>query len=435
MKHFLSLFLFFHISVSANSIYVLDKKTLLPIEGAVASKDGSVFISNKNGKIDIDKKIFFIKAHGYKQDEIKTNTNVVLLEPFTAKTLYVSFWAAGSSKFMKQILHLAKTTEINSVIVDVKNEFGNLSYKTDVKLAEEIGAHKNKTIHDINKFIKELKAENLYVIGRIVVFKDDRLAHSKDEYALKIKDTNGTVWRNNEKLAWVDPFETRVHDYVADIAADAASRGFDEINFDYVRFPLNNTLVYKETPNIKSRVTAITTFLKTANKALSPYNVYTSADTYGYVCWNKDDTNIGHTIKNLSENIDYIAPMLYPSGFAKGFLGHENPTDYSYEVINKSINEALTKADISSLRFRPWLQSFKDYGYDRKFFMSKEINEQIKGAEKAACSGWMLWNSSSRFSQKGLQDAKEPYPVLLDSQTDMERCCRQDQKPKPKDIL
>jgi hypothetical protein len=296
------------------------------------------------------------------------------------------------------------------VILDIKNEYGKLIYKTDVPLAKEIGAHDERTIRDIKAFIHKLKAHNLYVIGRVVVFKDETLAKTKEEFALK--DANGTIWRNNEKLAWVDPFETQVHDYVSQIAADAASKGFDEINFDYVRFPLRKHLSYQKNLNQKNRVQAISDFLATANKALKPYNVYTSVDTYGYVCWNDNDTNIGHTIESLSKHADYIAPMLYPSGFGVGILGYKDPTDHPYEIINASIKEALAKADVPASRFRPWLQSFKDYGFDRKFFRSKEISEQIKGAEQAACSGWMLWNPSSRFSARGLQDRSSPYPVL-----------------------
>jgi hypothetical protein len=332
------------------------------------------------------------------------------MEPFKPKALYVSFWAAGSSKYMNRIFDLAKNTEINAVILDIKNEYGKLIYKTDVPLAKEIGAHNERTIRDIKAFIQKLKAHDLYVIGRVVVFKDETLAKTREAFALK--DANKTIWRNKEGLAWVDPFQTQVHDYVAQIAADAASKGFDEINFDYVRFPLRKNLIYQKKLNQKNRVQAISDFLATANKALKPYNVYTSVDTYGYVCWNDNDTNIGHTIESLSRHADYIAPMLYPSGFGVGILGYKDPTDHPYEIINASINEALTKSDIPASRFRPWLQSFKDYGFDRKFFRSKEVSAQIKGAEHAACSGWMLWNPSSRFSSKGLQDIRLPYPTL-----------------------
>jgi len=175
---------------------------------------------------------------------------------------------------------------------------------------------------------------------------------------------------------------------------------------------LKNDLVSKKELNQKNRVDTISNFFKKANDSLRPYNVYTSAYTYGYVCWNDNDTHIGHTIQSLSEHVDYIAPMLYPSGFAPGILGFDDPTDHPYEVINGSINEALTKAVISPARFRPWLQSFKDYGFDRKFFRSKEVASQIKGAEHALCSGWMLWNPSSKFSAKGLQDTSSLYPTL-----------------------
>lgn len=412
MKYLLLFFITINLFASFHNIRILDKETLLPVKGALISNQSHTVTSDINGQASLEhlNKKLFIKAYGYKQQNIDLNTSTVLLEPFMPKALYVSFWAAGSKKYMKRILRLAKETEINTVIVDIKNEYGDLSYKTDVKLAEKIGAHKNRRIFNIKTFIKELKENGLYIIGRVVVFKDERLADSRKAYALKRLD--GDIWRNKEKLAWVDPFERKVHEYVASIAADAASQGFDEINFDYVRFPLKSDLVYKQKLNQKNRVAAITSFLKTANKALRPYNVYTSVDTYGYVCWNNNDTNIGHTIESLSKHSDYIAPMLYPSGFGPGILGYRNPTDHPYEIINESINEALKKTEVSASRFRPWLQSFKDYGFDRKFFRSKEVSAQIKGAENASCSGWMLWNPSSRFSEKGLQDITSIYPVL-----------------------
>ncbi len=428
MKFLLSLLLTLELFATPKNLYILDANTFDPIVGAMISDQNISIKSDEKGAVHIStsKQTLFVKACGYKQKNIDADAKTVFLEPFTSKALYVSFWAAGSSKYMRRILELARTTEINTVIVDVKNEFGDLSYTTDVKLAKEIGAHKERSIRDIDKFIKVLKDEGLYVIARIVVFKDDRFARSFNEYALK--QPNGTVWRNREKLAWVDPFEEKVHDYVSDIALDAASHGFDEINFDYVRFPLKEGLLYSDVLNKKNRINAISNFLDKANDKLRMYNVYTSVDTYGYACWNKGDTNIGHTVQSLSAHADYIAPMLYPSGFGVGILGYENPTDHNYEIINASIKEGLKRADISPKRFRPWLQSFKDYGFDRKFFRSKEISEQIKGAEHASCSGWMLWNPSSRFSSKGLQDIRLPYPVLPDYKDarDLTYCFRKD---------
>ncbi|HIC43963.1 MAG TPA: GTP-binding protein [Sulfurimonas sp.] len=413
MRLLLFLFIASTLYAKTQSLHILDARTLSPLIGAIVSDTQSSVKTNEKGiaKISSSNKTIFVKAYGYKQKNVsQADAQTVFLEPFTSKALYVSFWAAGSKKYMQRILKLAKETEINTVIVDVKNEFGNLSYKSNVKLAQKIGAHRQRTIYNIDDFIKKLKDEGLYVIARIVVFKDDRLARTHNEYALK--DSNGTVWRNREKLAWVSPFETKVHNYVADIAADAASHGFDEINFDYVRFPLRKGLVYSQKLNQKNRVAAISRFLQTANKKLRAYNIYTSVDTYGYVCWNSSDTNIGHTIKSLAQNADYIAPMLYPSGFGSGILGFKNPTEHSYEIINESIKAGLQRANVQAIRFKPWLQSFKDYAFDKKFFRSKEVSEQIKGAEHASCSGWMLWNPSSRFSSKGLQDTKLPYPIL-----------------------
>ncbi len=413
MKLLLLFLISLNLFAATKQLFVLDKNTLSPIENATVSNQKCSVKSNIDGIAEIlidETEQLYVKAHGYRQTSVGLTNKTVLLEPFNPKALYVSFWAAGSSKYMNKILKLVKETEINTVIVDIKNEFGDLSYQTDVPLTRQIGAHSQRTIKDIDLFIKKLKDKGLYVIGRVVVFKDDRLAKHYDAYALK--DANGTVWRNKENLAWVSPFEHSVHEYVSDIAKDAASHGFDEINFDYVRFPLKEGLVYEKESNQKNRIEAINTFLQTANAKLKDYNVYTSVDTYGYVCWNRGDTGIGHTIKSLSENSDYIAPMLYPSGFGVGILGYKDPTDHPYEIINESIKEALKRADISASRLRPWLQSFKDYGFDKKFFRSKEVSAQIKGAEHASCSGWMLWNPSSRFSARGLQDVSSPYPIL-----------------------
>jgi len=430
MKFLLLFLVTLELFATSKNLYVLDANTFDPIMGAVISDRNISTKSDEKGRVDISmlNDSLYVKACGYKQKNVDADVKTVFLEPFTSKALYVSFWAAGSKKYMRQILELARTTEINTVIIDVKNAYGDLSYKTDVKLAKQVGAHKSRTIVDIDKFIKNLKDEGLYTIARIAVFKDDRLAKSFDQYALKTID--GKVWRSREKLAWVDPFEKKVHEYVADIALDAASHGFDEINFDYVRFPVKSDLLYSNISNKQNRIKAISSFLDTANNRLRSYNVYTSVDTYGYACWNKGDTNIGHTIQSLSKHADYIAPMLYPSGFGAGILGYNNPTDHNFEIINKSIKAGLKRADVSPNRFRPWLQSFKDYGFDGKFFRSKEVSQQIKGAEQASCSGWMLWNPSSRFSSKGLQDVRLPYPVLPDFKEvkDLTYCFRHESK-------
>ena len=425
MKFILFLFLAINLYSANHEVYIFDKNTLIPIEGAIVSSEKEKTTTDKLGKanLHVEKRELFVKAYGYKQASVKNDTNIVLLEPFTSKALYISFWAAGSKKVMNRIIETAKQTEINTVIIDIKNEFGNISYKTGVKLAQDIGAHKKRTVFHMDKLVQRLHDENLYVIARIVVFKDERLAKSRPEYALKDPKTL-KIWRNNERLAWVDPYEEKVHEYVSDIALDAAKQGFDEINFDYIRFPLKLSLSYKKELNQENRITTISKFLQTVNKKLKDYNIYTSVDTYGYVCWNEHDTNIGHTIKTLAQNVDYISPMLYPSGFSRGVLGYKDPTDHTYEIINRSIEVASERNNISPLRFKPWLQSFKDYAFDRKFFRSYEISQQIKGAENANASGWLLWNPSSKFSSKGLQDVVHPYPVLMKSKEDVSNFCR-----------
>ncbi len=206
-------------------------------------------------------------------------------------------------------------TDVNALVIDIKNEFGNTLYKTDVKEANEMGAYKYQMVKDMKKFIAKLKEKNIYLIARVVVFKDTLQATEHPERALKKK--NGEVWGASKNVAWVDPFNEDVHNYTISIAEDIAKLGFDEINFDYVRFPATSSVVFSKENTQENRIDNISSFLSKAKKRLLKYGVFTSPDTYGYVCWSSDDTNIGHTVESLAKNVDYLAPMLYPSAFPK----------------------------------------------------------------------------------------------------------------------
>ena len=168
MRIFILFLLCLDLSASLNHLHILDKEHIASYKKCHYQQSGHLCPSDKNGQASVDNpdKSIFIKAYGYKQQSIKPSVNTVFMEPFNPKRLYVSFWAAGSSKYMNRIFDLAKKTEINTVILDIKNEYGKLIYKTDVPLAKEIGAHNERTIRDIKAFIQKLKAHDLYVIGQ-----------------------------------------------------------------------------------------------------------------------------------------------------------------------------------------------------------------------------------------------------------------------------
>ena len=387
---------------------IIDKKTLEPIIGAFVSDSKYTVQSDKNGKFDFstNEKIIHIKAYGYKALHIKKDSNITLYEmsPIKIKALYLTFWgASGNSKTMKKIFKIIKETEVNAIVVDIKNEYGSTLYKTSFEQANSYGAHKDRTNRDIARFMKMMKDGEIYTIARIVTFKDEIQASNNPDYAIKKQD--GEIWKNHDGMAWVDPFDTRSHNYTIRIAEEAAKVGFDEINFDYIRFPAKTGLVFSKENTQTNRIKAIDTFLDSAKQRLRKYGVYISVDTYGNILWTKDgDNNIGQTVKNLSQHADYLAPMLYPSGFAKGSFGKENPSSYPYIVIYRSIKHI--ENIVNPLRVRPWLQYFKDYAHTKMYYKKHQVREQVRAAENMNTNGWMMWSPSSKYHQNYFKTKK-----------------------------
>lgn len=197
-------------------------------------------------------------------------------------------------------------------------------------------------------------------------------------------------------MAWVDPYDKRSHNYTISIAEDAAKVGFDEINFDYIRFPAKTGLQFSKENTQENRVRTIGEFLDSATHRLKKYGVYISVDTYGNILWTKNgDNGIGQTVESLSKHADYLAPMLYPSGFARGSFGKKNPSSYPFIVIYRSIKHV--QDIIEPARVRPWLQYFKDYAHTKMYYKKYEVNEQVRASEKIQTNGWMMWSPSSKY--------------------------------------
>jgi hypothetical protein len=211
------------------------------------------------------------------------------------------------------------------------------------------------------------------------------------------------VWSDREGLSWTDPFKKEVWDFNIAVAVEAAQHGFDEIQFDYMRFPDVRGLVFSMPSTEANRVKAIAEFLQTARQKLTPYNVFLAADLFGYVCWNLDDTGIGQTLENVSPHLDYLSPMLYPSGFHVGIPGYSDPVAHPYEIVYRSLARARERSGLATVRFRPWLQAFRDYAFDRRPYGGREIMQQIKAADEFGSNGWMLWNPRNEYSAEGLR--------------------------------
>jgi hypothetical protein len=384
--------------LSAFSSTIVDIKNGHPISGAKIVDGGRAVYSDTAGKFKIKShgEEIHIKAYGYRALTVDTKKKFsrLKLRPIKVKAFYVNFYAANpKSKSFKNILKKIKNTEMNAIIVDIKNVKGELSYRTEVAEANKIGASKNRTIRDIHHFIAELKSRDIYTIARISVFKDTKQAKHFPNRA--VKHPNGKVWKDKHDTAWIDPHSKKGQNYTLAIAEDAAKAGFDEINFDYIRFPAHRGLRYRKADTEANRIAAIQTFLKRAQKRLSHYSAFVSVDIFGYVAWNKNDTQIGQTVASLAKYSDYICPMLYPSGFYKGTLGYKDPTKHPYSIVKASIQKASD--DIDPIRIRPWLQSFRDYAYTHVNYTEHHIARQIQAANDTGTDGWFLWNPSSRY--------------------------------------
>jgi len=382
---------------------IVDEKTLQPVVSAFISDSKTTVKSDENGSFFIDsgEKTYHIKAYGYRPYTFTSdaNTTTFKLEPIHVKALYLTFWgASNNSGTLKKILHLIDTTEANAVVVDVKNEYGSTQFWTGFKQANEYGAYKQRTNRDIEKFIKTMKERHIYTIARIVTFKDELQASHNIDYAIK---KNTKIWRNHDNMAWVDPFDKRAHNYAISIAEEAAKVGYDEINFDYIRFPAKKGLQFCQQSTQPNRIKTIERFLQKAQKRLKKYGVFISVDTYGNICWAKDDNGIGQTVTSLAKHADYLCPMLYPSGFSSGSFYFKYPAKHPYEVVYRSIKKIQDR--IPSNRVRPWLQYFRDYTASKKEYKREEVQAQIRAADDIGTNGWMLWSPSSKYHQAYLR--------------------------------
>jgi len=388
---------------------VIDFSTKKPIEGAIITGNNELVRTDNNGIFMLKNSTnrVGIRAYGYARGEqIITPALARLpveigLRPFVPRALYLSFYGIGDRSLRESALKLSEQTSVNSLVIDVKGDRGVMTYKSSVPLVSQIGAQKLIIVKDIRALIQSMRQRGIYTIARIVVFKDDTLATARPDLAVTTRE--GRIWHDRENLAWVDPSRKEVWDYNIDIAVEAAQNGFDEIQFDYVRFPDKNGLHFSVESTEENRTKNISGFLKEAKRRLVPYNVFLAADIFGYVCWNLNDTQIGQRLDGIEPHVDYLSPMIYPSGFRFGIPGYRNPVANSYKIVNLTLKRAQERTNIPPARFRPWLQAFKDYAFDRRQFTGKEIHEQISSAEEFGAGGWMLWNPRNVYSPDGLK--------------------------------
>ncbi len=394
----MSLSLFGASSASVGTLY--DANTFKPIANGIIIADAKEYKTDENGTFTLPKNTKIgARAIGYER-KFFTSNGKIYLKPFLPKALYLSSLGATHKGIMGDAKKLLTDTKLNALVIDIKMDRGQIAYSTANPIANSIGAQKLVVFKDLKGFVENLKKENIYTIARIVTFKDSPYVSKFPHHG--VRTTSGAMFKDKEGLAWIDPSVKASWDYILDIAEETASMGFDEIQFDYVRFPDRKGIVFSVPNTQEARTKAIANFLKTARQRLVPYNVFLSADIFGYVSWHNADIDIGQRIDTMLPHVDYLCPMLYPSGFHKGIPGFRNPVEANYEIVKHSLDKALEKHKSSPLAYRPWLQAFRDYAFDRRIYGAKEIREQIKASEDFGSSGWILWNPRNVYSKGGL---------------------------------
>lgn len=316
----------------------------------------------------------------------------------TAKAVYLTAYSAGSTKKLDEIISLINKTELNAVVIDIKDYSGLVLYDSQVPLIKKLKLKSNR-LGNVSEMIKKLHENSIYVIARQTVFQDPLLAEKKPEWAIKSK--SGGVWRDNKGLAWVDPTVEGVWNYNLAIAKEAIRLGFDEINFDYVRFPSDGNMsqvVY--TTGNKPKYEVMGEFYKFLSDGLKDEPAWISLDMFGFVMEKKgtDDMRIGQRLVDAVSSTDYICPMMYPSHYPAGHLGFTNPAEHPWAVIENGMKKGLHYFLNTRAKPRPWLQAFNMgavYG-------AEKIRAQIDAVEQNGADGWLLWNASNRYSTVGL---------------------------------
>jgi len=322
-------------------------------------------------------------------------------EKIVAKAIYLTAYSAGSEKKLNAMIDLINKTELNAVVIDIKDYSGYLLYDSNIEMVNELGVEDNR-LGDVTAMIEKLHENDIYVIARQTVFQDPILAEKKPEYALK--NTWGTLWRDHKGLAWVDANNRDVWKYNMDIAKEAIELGFDEINLDYVRFPSDGNLkaiVY--TNGDKARYDVMGEFFAYVEEELENEPAHTSIDMFGFVMERHDGMSIGQRLEDAVDHIDYICPMMYPSHYPSGHLGLANPAAHPKIIFDNGMEKGAPYFEGQKAEVRPWIQAFHmgaQYG-------AANIRAQIDAIEKFDNAGWLMWNASNRYSTAGLKLAKE----------------------------
>lgn len=323
------------------------------------------------------------------------------------KGVYVTGYKAGGS--IDQLIELTKRTEINAFVIDVKDDNGNMLFFSETAEKFVPSANKRPYIKDPEAFVKKLKDNDIYVIARIVTFKSPRYSKQHPERSIVYKGTHN-LFRSRDGISWASPYDRELWDYNLGVALEAADYGFDEIQFDYVRFPdtgskKDKLLDFRNNLG-ENKTEAIQGFLKYAYEKLSEEEVYVSADVFGWTATAINDVGIGQHWEAMTNVVDYMSPMVYPSHYGPNNFGLSVPDANPYETINRAIKDSIkrNKNVETPAMLRPWIQDFTApwvKGYIP--YGAREVGLQIKALRDNGIDEYILWNPMNRYSEGALK--------------------------------
>jgi hypothetical protein len=344
-------------------------------------------------------------------DAVKPREIVRVPAPDTLRGLYVNRWAALGRK-LNDLIGVAKRTEVNALVIDVKDDRGFVLYRSNVPLAREIGAdtadgHWMSSAR-LRAVLDTMTAHNIYPIARIVVAKDPLLAQKKLDLAIKRK-SDLQPWLDKNGKPWLDPHQRDVWQYAVDLAREAHELGFSEVQFDYVRFPDEKRLISETVyplANGRTRAQVIRDQLGFVRTALKPLGMRVTADVFGLTATDTTDMGIGQRWEMFVDQVDVVLPMIYPSHFARGTYKLRNPNARPYETIDHALKDAIARSDSipNAAMIIPWYQDFT-LGAPR--YGAPQIKAQMKAGYDNGFQSWILWNPKSNYTLAAL----EPQPV------------------------
>ena len=357
-----------------------------------------------------------------KKEDIFVATHVDI--PEAVKGIYMTACVAATPSFRNNVVKLIEETELNAVIIDIKDYTGTISFDIpDMELFGEKGTGCRAI--DMREFIEHLHEKDIYVIGRVTVFQDPFYATAHPDQAVQKLSVQGEVWTDYKGISFVDVGAEEYWEYIVDLSKASYKEGFDEINYDYIRFPSDGNMQDTYYPFSEERVNldwklgkakVLEEFFSYLYEEMKDTDVVLSADLFGMTMTNSDDLNIGQILEYAAPYFDYISPMVYPSHYPSGFIGYQKVNDYPYEIVKYSMDEGVRRLNeyqnatttpdvgrgrenIEPLQLRPWLQD-NDYPVH---YTPQMVRAQIQATYDAGLTSWMLWDAGNTYTKAALE--------------------------------